>query len=66
VGTVVARATRGQVISEYFGFLADHSFHQLLHSHHLTSGTNDFSVIGLGFIPAKEERISWDGRMIDE
>jgi hypothetical protein len=36
---VVAKAAMGQIISEYFGLSAHHSFHQFLHNHrHLSSG----------------------------
>jgi hypothetical protein len=35
VRSVLARAALGQVSSEYFEFPANHSFHQLLHTHGL-------------------------------
>jgi hypothetical protein len=36
---VVDKVALGQVFSEYFGFLCQSSFHQLLHTHHhLSSG----------------------------
>jgi hypothetical protein len=39
VGFVVDKVALGQVFSEYFGFLCQSSFHQLLHNHpHLSSG----------------------------
>jgi hypothetical protein len=39
VGFVVDKVAPGQVFSEYFGFLCQSSFHQLLHNHpHLSSG----------------------------
>jgi hypothetical protein len=42
VGFVVDRAAPGYVFSEYLGFLANHSFHQLLdnHHHHHVSSTD--------------------------
>jgi hypothetical protein len=41
VGSVVAQVALGQVFSKYFGFPANHSFHQLLHSdHHLSSNVD--------------------------
>jgi hypothetical protein len=33
VGFVVDRVALGQVFSEYFGFLCQSSFHQILHPH---------------------------------
>jgi hypothetical protein len=38
VGFVVDKVSLGQVFSEYFGFPCQISFHQLLHTHHLSSG----------------------------
>jgi hypothetical protein len=39
VGFVVDKVALGQVFSEYFSFLCQSSFHQLLHNHpHLSSG----------------------------
>jgi hypothetical protein len=39
VGFVVDKVALGQVVSEYFGFPCQSSFHQLLHSHpHLSCG----------------------------
>jgi hypothetical protein len=39
VGFVVDKVALGQVLSEYFGFPCQSSFHQLLHNHpHLSSG----------------------------
>jgi hypothetical protein len=39
VGFVVDKVALGQVFSEYFGFLCQSSFHQLLYNHpHLSSG----------------------------
>jgi hypothetical protein len=35
VGFVVYKAALGQFFSEYFGFLCQFSFHQLLHFHHV-------------------------------
>jgi hypothetical protein len=38
-GFVVEKVALGRVFSEYFGFLCQSSFHQLLHNHpHLSSG----------------------------
>jgi hypothetical protein len=40
VGFVADKVTLGQVFSEYFGFLCQSLFHQLLHNHpHLSSGS---------------------------
>jgi hypothetical protein len=38
VGFVVDKVALGQVLSDYFGFSCQFSFHQLLHNHHLPSG----------------------------
>jgi hypothetical protein len=38
VGFVVDEVSLAQVFSEYFGFPCQFSFHQLLHTHHLSSG----------------------------
>jgi hypothetical protein len=38
VGFVVDKVALGQVFSEYFGFLCQSSFHQLLHNHPHPSG----------------------------
>jgi hypothetical protein len=38
VAFVLDKRALGQVFSEYFGFLCQSSFHQLLHNHHLSSG----------------------------
>jgi hypothetical protein len=38
VGFVVGRVALGQVLSEYFGFPCQSSFHLLLHNHHPPSG----------------------------
>jgi hypothetical protein len=35
----VDKVALGQVFSKYFGFLFQFSFHRLLHTHHLSSGT---------------------------
>jgi hypothetical protein len=35
----------GQVFSEYFGFPCKFSFHRLLHTHHLSSGTGTMSQL---------------------
>jgi hypothetical protein len=37
VGFVVGKEALGQVFSEHFGFPCQFSFHQLLHTHHLSS-----------------------------
>jgi hypothetical protein len=37
VGFVVDKVAQGQVVSEYFGFPCQFSFHQMLHTHHHTS-----------------------------
>jgi hypothetical protein len=34
MGFVVDKVALGQVFSEYFGFLCQSSFHQILHHHH--------------------------------
>jgi hypothetical protein len=34
VGFVVDKVALGQVVSEYFGFICQFSFHRLLHIHH--------------------------------
>jgi hypothetical protein len=38
VGFVVNTVALGQVLSEYFGFPYQSSFHRLLHNHHQSSG----------------------------
>jgi hypothetical protein len=38
MGFVVDKVVLGQVSSEYFGFPFQFSFHQLFHTHHLSSG----------------------------
>jgi hypothetical protein len=39
MGFVVEKVALGQVFSDYFGFICQSSFHQLLHNHpHLSSG----------------------------
>jgi hypothetical protein len=38
VGFVVDKVAVGQVVSEYFVFPCQFSFHRLLHIHHLSSG----------------------------
>jgi hypothetical protein len=38
VGFVVDKVALGQVLSEYFGFHCQFSFHRLFHTHHLPSG----------------------------
>jgi hypothetical protein len=44
VGFVVDKVAQGQVISEYFAFPCQSSFHQLLHNHpHLSSGAGTIS-----------------------
>jgi hypothetical protein len=41
---MVDMAALGQVFSEYFGFLCQSSFHQLLHNHHhLLSGAGIYN-----------------------
>jgi hypothetical protein len=35
---MVYKVAVGQVFTEYFGFPCQFSFHQLLHTHHLSSG----------------------------
>jgi hypothetical protein len=45
VGLVVDEVASGQVFSEYFGFpCQNHSFHQLLHQHHLHPGQLEVSL----------------------
>jgi hypothetical protein len=60
---VVDKVALGQVLSEYFGFPCQFSFHQLLHIHHHTSsgpGTIGQTVAnipsGLNFTPPQETK----------
>jgi hypothetical protein len=39
-GYVVDKVALGQVFSNYFGFPCQSSFHQLVHTHHLSSGAS--------------------------
>jgi hypothetical protein len=52
VGSVVDKVALGQVFSEYFGFLCQFSFHQLLHTHHLSSRAGNNR-------PAGGQRTKW-------
>jgi hypothetical protein len=58
----VDKVALGQVFSEYFGFLYQFSFHQLLHTHHLSSGAGTIGPIvadvpsGLSFTPPEENK----------
>jgi hypothetical protein len=45
VGSVVDTVALGQVLSEYFGFPCQCSFHRLLHTHHLSSGAGTIGQI---------------------
>jgi hypothetical protein len=60
VGFVVDKVALGQIFSEYFGFLCQFSFHFLLHTHHLSSGTDTIGQLaadvtsGLSLIPPQE------------
>jgi hypothetical protein len=45
VGSVVDKVALGQVFSEYFSFPCQFSFHQLLHTHHLSSGAGRMDQI---------------------
>jgi hypothetical protein len=61
VGFMVDKVALGQVFSEYFGFLCQFSFHQLLHiHHHLSSGAGTISQLvadiasGLSLTPPQE------------
>jgi hypothetical protein len=48
LGFVVDRVVLGHVLSEYFGFLCQFSFHRLLHVHHdLSSGAGTIGQFGL-------------------
>jgi hypothetical protein len=42
---VVDRVALGRVFYEYFGFLCQFSFHRLLHTHHLPSGTGTIGQV---------------------
>jgi hypothetical protein len=59
---VVDEVALGQVFSEYFDFLCQFSFHQLLHTHHLSSGAGTIgqSVAdvpsGLSLTPRQETK----------
>jgi hypothetical protein len=44
VGFAVDRVLLEQVFSEYFGFLFQFSFHQLLHTHHHLSSGPDIII----------------------
>jgi hypothetical protein len=60
VGFVVDKVALGQVFSGYFGFPCQLSFHQLLHTHHLSSGAGTIGQIladvpsGLSLTPPRE------------
>jgi hypothetical protein len=62
VGFVMEKVALGQVCSEYFGFPCQFSFHQLLHTHHLSSwaGTTGQLVpdvpSGLSLTPPQETK----------
>jgi hypothetical protein len=63
VGFVVGKSALAQVISEYFGFPCQFSFHRLLHihDHHVSSGAGTIGQIvadvlsGLSLTPPQEE-----------
>jgi hypothetical protein len=62
VGFVVDRVALGQVFCKYFGFPCHFSFHQLLHTHHLSSGGGTIGQIladvpsGLSLTPPQEAK----------
>jgi hypothetical protein len=63
VGFVVDKVALGQVISEYFGFPCQFSFHRMLHiHHHLSSGAGTIGQLvadvpsGLSLIPPEETK----------
>jgi hypothetical protein len=62
VGFVVDNVALGQVFSEYLGFPYQFSFHQLLHTHHLSSGAGTIGQLvvdverGLGLTPPQETK----------
>jgi hypothetical protein len=62
VGFVVDKVVLGQVISEYFGFPYQFSFHRLLHTHHLSSGAGTTGQLladvpsGLSLTPRQETK----------
>jgi hypothetical protein len=57
VGFVVDKVALGHFLSEYFDILCQSSFHQLLHTHHLSSGAGTIGQLvadvpsGLGLTP---------------
>jgi hypothetical protein len=62
VGFVVEKVALGQVLSEYFGFPCQFSFHRLLHTHHLSSGAGTIGQLmadvpsGLRLTPPQETK----------
>jgi hypothetical protein len=57
VGFVVEKVALGQVISEYFGFPCQSSFHQLLHNQlHLSSGAGTIGQLWPQSYPTKNNK----------
>jgi hypothetical protein len=62
VGFVVDKVALGQVLSEYFSFSCQFSFHQLIRTHQLSSGAGTIGQIladvpsGLNLTPPQETK----------
>jgi hypothetical protein len=62
VGFVVNKVALGQVLSEYFGFPCQFTFHRLLYTHHLSSGAGTIGKLvaavpsGLSLTPKQETK----------
>jgi hypothetical protein len=62
MGFVVDKVALGQLSSEYFGFPCQFSFHELHHTHHLSSGAGAIGQLvadvpsGLDLTPHQETK----------